>query len=111
MNGPPPPLCELDRWIGDGAGAGEGEAAPERACVVREREMPVLRSAGARWWCGCVVGVRKSEGRLWREAVGVVMVVFGTARDRGNESAAAGAGASGARTAEVVVYGVGVFSP
>lgn len=114
MNGPPTPApCELERRIGDGARA--GEAAPERACVaVRERDMPVLRSAGARW-CGCV-GVRKSGGRLWREAVGVVMllaVVFGAARDRGNESAAAAAGAvaGGARTAEEV-YGAGMlFSP
>ena len=111
MNGPPPPPCELDRRTGEGMGAGArvGEAARERACVVRERDMPVLRSAGARWWCGWVVGERKSEGRLWREAVGVVMLRFGTARDRGNDSAAAGAVASGVRTVEEV-YGVGVFS-
>lgn len=103
--------CELERRTGEGAGAGTGagadtgmgagEAAPERACVVRERTMPVLRSTGARWCvCGCV-GVRKSGGRLWRDAIGVAMLLL---------AAAAGAVAGGARTA-VAVYGVGVFSP
>jgi hypothetical protein len=93
--GPPP--CELERRTGagaDGAGGKEGEAAPERVCdvvvvVVRGREMPVVRCVGVRWcgcWCGCV-GVRKSGGRLWRLAVGVVVmllvVVVGTATGGG----------------------------
>ena len=86
--------CELERLTGPGAaivaaGMGwgkaeerDGEEAPERACVVRGRDvMPVLRCVGVRWCvceceCGCV-GVRKSAGRLWRAAVGVaIMLLF-----------------------------------
>jgi hypothetical protein len=81
MAGPPP--CELERRTGAGADGGgmrkgAGEAAPERVCVVvvdvRGREIPVLRCVGVRW-CGCV-GVRKSGGRLWRLAVGVVVMLL-----------------------------------